>query len=366
MTDNNDDRHDKDPAGSGFGTPSPGSWPRKEPVLDGFDDEETLEEPDRDNDYNTLYSEAEEEELELFEESSEQGDDLFAPGDDSDEEPWEDEEPDGAEHPWPTPTDASELQGGVAASAWSGTAAAAGIDNEPLTPDDLDEEWEDEDYEEPAAQSTWPLGMIAVAVLALVLLAAGGYGVMEQRTAMQEEIRQLRASLATSADPEEVAASREAVAATEQRNAELQAQVDSLALENRQLRDTVAGLEAQLTAQQEALARASAAPPAAAPPKPAAATPEPAAQTRPAPAPKAASENWFVNFGSYSQQATAESWAKRLKTGSGDVVVTTGNRDGRTFYRVRVVSLPNKATANQVARKLEQEYRLERLWVGRQ
>ncbi len=75
--------------------------------------------------------------------------------------------------------------------------------------------------------------------------------------------------------------------------------------------------------------------------------------------------SWFVNFGSYSQRAAADSWAARLKPDSGRAVVTTGSRDGKTFYRVRVIELADRATADRVARQLESEYGLSKLWVGK-
>ncbi len=364
MSDQDDNREQKDPAGEAFTTPA-GGWPRKEPVLGGFDEDEPLEEPDRDNDYNTLYSEVDEEDLDTLDDASDTADDLFTTADvDSDyEEDWEEDEPQGSDNPWPSPAAAAEEQPQQEDTWPPATAGATLYDEASETVEE--EEWEEEEYEEPAQQSMWPLGMIAVAALALVLLAAGGYGVMEQRSAMQEEIRQLQASLATSASPEEVAASREAVSATEQRNAELQQQVDNLTLENRQLKDTVAGLEGQLSAQQEAMAQAKAAPPA---PK-AAPAPKPAAEPKPTPRPApqvASGQGWFVNFGSYGQQATAESWTTRLKPAQGEVVVTTGSKDGRTFYRVRVVNLSSREDAEKIARQLEKEYSLDRLWVGRQ
>ena len=77
------------------------------------------------------------------------------------------------------------------------------------------------------------------------------------------------------------------------------------------------------------------------------------------------SGSWFVNFGSYSKRPTAEAWTGRLKPAAGDVVVTTGEKSGRTFYRVRVINLASEEEANRIARKLEQAYQLPRLWVGR-
>ena len=82
----------------------------------------------------------------------------------------------------------------------------------------------------------------------LLLLGVGGYGVIQQRAAMQEEIRSLQAALATAASPSETTINREAMHTLEQRNSELQATIGSLQLEIHSLQDTARGLESQLTA----------------------------------------------------------------------------------------------------------------------
>ena len=76
--------------------------------------------------------------------------------------------------------------------------------------------------------------------------------------------------------------------------------------------------------------------------------------------------NWFVNFSSYESKDTANSWAARLQPAAGKVVVVSGTRNGDTFYRVRVVELANKKQAQGIARTLEQEYDLSKLWIGEQ
>jgi hypothetical protein len=76
--------------------------------------------------------------------------------------------------------------------------------------------------------------------------------------------------------------------------------------------------------------------------------------------------DWFVNFGSYTVRDTAGTWAAKLKPGAGRVVVLTGDREGKTFYRVRVVDLANRDQAESVARELEAAFDLSKLWVGRQ
>jgi cell division septation protein DedD len=320
---------------------------RREPVFSGFEDDDEYEEPDRDTDYASAYVDDDlEEDFELPEEDDfendvidelEDAEDALDSRDDTD--------------PWPTPKQRPE-------DSW----------DDPLDEDDefldteedtaeADREWQEE-YEEQAA--AWPLGLIAVAILAVVLLAAGGYGVMQQRSATQEEIRELRAQLATAVAPEEVSASRDAQRQLKQRNVEMSMELESLRLENQRLRDTVKGLESQLDAQQKVLAR----------PKPTKPTPT-VAKPKPTPAPAKTAAvstdgNWFVNFSSYSQRAAAEDWAAKLKPSSGRAVVTTGSKDGKTIYRVRVIGLANRESAQKLAGQLESQYGLSKLWVGQQ
>ncbi|MEH6580600.1 MAG: SPOR domain-containing protein [Halioglobus sp.] len=230
-------------------------------------------------------------------------------------------------------------------------------------------EWRQEtpyyDTEEDDTRGHWPVGLIIVAVFALLLLGAGGYGVMQQRAAMQEEIRTLQAAMATSASPDEISASNQTQSVLEERNRELEDAVADLEREVSSLRDTARGLEAQLTLAQsrvqevEKEAKKVAKPVAAA--KPAAPKPAPAKK-----ATQAAAQGWFVNFGSYQKKATANSWAGRLAPAGGSVVVLSGEKNGTTFYRVRVIDLDSKEQAEKIARALEREHDLTKLWIGRQ
>jgi cell division septation protein DedD len=304
--------------------------PRKEPVFSGFDEEDEYEEPDRDTDFAAGYRE---------EEAEDYPEEEFDDGPDEHEEEL-------------TATALMDSDGESLEEDWDDPA------------DEDREEWQDEYQDEYEEQSTqWPLGLIAVAVLALVLLGAGGYGVIQQRAADQEEIRALRAQLATAASPAEVNVSNDALLDAKQRNVELSMALESMKLENRRLTDTVAGLEAQLEAQQKALSRPAPKPAAVAKPSPAPAKPAPAPASKPTAAP--AGGDWFVNFGSYSQRELAESWAAKLKPSAGRSTVTTASKDGRTFYRVRVVDLDSQETADRIARQLESQHGLSKLWVGK-
>ena len=349
-----------------------------------FDEQDDdYEEPDRDTDCATVYTEEDEEYY--LDDPEPVAADIFSQRksggqpDPESESDWEedDEEEWDREERWDDEVEATadERYG----DEWDdnddtrpGAAApAAGLSprREMMDPD-LD--WQEEDaYANEAVEDTgmWPLSLIAVAVVAVLLLAAGGYGVLQQRAAMQEEIRQLQADLATAVTPAEAAASREAARDLGQRNDDLQARLEALTIDNRRLQETVSGLEARLE-ERTAEAQKPASPAATAPEAPApAAKPAP---TRPAAPEKtpvratggAADGGWFVNFGSYSQKAMAESWADRLQPQAGKVVVTTGSKGGELFYRVRVIDLASREQAEQTARKLEGDYGLSRLWVG--
>tara|TARA_R110001592_G_scaffold363043_1_gene679619 strand:- start:107054 stop:108154 length:1101 start_codon:yes stop_codon:yes gene_type:complete len=333
---------------------------RREPVFTDFDEDEDYEEADRDTDYASTYEEEAEDDEYL--------------------EPLEDENPDDNSAEWQLPgaTGTAAVAAGTSENPWDIAEKTDFSEDSNTEPDEddfelegdreeydtetepelLDDEGDYPDELEEAAEHegapSWPLGLVIVGIVALVLLAAGGYGVIQQRSATQEEIRQLQASLATAANPAEVAASREALREMELRNEKLTATVDRLSLENRRLADTVTGLEKQL-----ATAEAAAAKPVVAKPAPA---PRPVAKAKPASA--AAGGSWFVNFGSYGQRSAAESWAKKLKPSAGEAVVAAGTRDGKTFYRVRIIGLADRSAARKVAGQLESAYKLPPLWVG--
>ena len=379
---NHEDSSSK-PGGGGQGPATPPADPRdatpgdrrREPVFTDFDEDEDYEESERDTDYASAYEEEDEDEL----------------------EPLEDDDPDILSLDWqvlgagpagagrsrdtdrnPWAVDDSVEPGddeGDTDAAWSGPDPELELfededDEEEPDNGDPDDDWDDgepdpDEFEDELEAETaenaqrWPLGLVIVGLVALALLAAGGYGVIQQRSAAQQEIRQLQATLATAASPAEVTASREALREMEQRAAQSQATIHALTLENRRLTDTVAGLEAQLAAQKSAPAPA--ARPAPNPP-PTTATPKQASTT--AGASSAQGGDWFVNFSSYGQRSAADKWLRKLKPSAGKAVVIPGARDGRTFYRVRIVGLADRAQAEKVAAQLQSAHNLPPLWVG--
>jgi cell division septation protein DedD len=336
MARDNDDHSGNDNERSHGVSPSPPGKLRQEPTFSPYDEDEAYEESDRDADYTAGYHA-----------------DDDGPEEDYDDEYPGDDEPDLFQHEDRDNEYDSDLQDEDESDTWT----------------------ERENYfeEEEDRQQSWPLSLIAVAIVALVLLVAGGYGVMQQRTATENELRELRAALATNG-PRDLGANRDALEEQKQAFDTLAIEAEALRLENRALSDTVAGLQAQLDELQTALATGPAATPATSSedtqkvePAPEittqAPTPEPPAPAKP-PAPS--SGPWFVNFGSYATRNMAESWAVRLQPGAGKVTVIPNASDGRTLYRLRVIGLPDRESAKQVARKLETDLKVSELWVGKE
>ena len=341
----------KNPLDTGYGSSAQKREPapRREPVFSGFDDDDEYEEPERDSDYASTYVDDSLELEDDLEQEFESADDYL----EEDEVELPDYSDSEEADPWPVAVAEDNRQVTDEAPSEAPYQNEDGGD----AMEDTEEDWEEEYVVE---RTPLPLGLIAVAILAIVLLAAGGYGVMQQRSATQDEIRELRAQLATAAKPAEISTSRSDLRDAKQRNIEMAVAMESLKLENRRLIDTVAGLETQLDAQQKALAKPKPAPaPKASPVKVAPVASKPAATT-------SSGGNWFVNFGSYGQREAAQSWATKLKPDNGNAVVTTGSKDGKTFYRVRVIDLPNRDIAEKIARQLEIQYGLSKLWIGKQ
>jgi cell division septation protein DedD len=231
---------------------------------------------------------------------------------------------------------------------------------------------------------SWPVGLIAVAAVALMLLVAGGYGIIQERSATEEELQQLRGTLTTMASVNNTDASRQALQTLQtlqQSYDGLTSSAEALMQENRRLKNTVTELEIQLERRQalrpnssgsiDTPVLAGATPPESdsadpiAPtlPVPVLATYEPATVK---PVADAASGAWFVNVSSYSARAAAEKWAANIRPDAGKVIVAASTTGGKTYYRVRVIGLADKSAATQVARKLETELSLNTLWVGRE
>lgn len=336
MTRDKDDHANNDnELAHGFDSKPASKPPRQEPTFSQFDEDEDYEEPDRDADYASGYHSDD------VEEDADYEDDFV-----------EDDEPDlfGEED-----------------------SEAKYDDDQDAEDEDESDTWlEKEGYPEEGEGSDqkWPWSLIAVAIVALVLLVAGGYGVMQQRAATEAELRELRAALAnTPSSPEDVGAHRDALEQLQLAYDKLATEAQALRLESRTLADMISGLEAQLGKQQSVpdtssvAGKAEQVKPTSATPKPA--QPVVAQSTAPAatvpkpavtkPAATASSGPWFVNFGSYAKRNVAESWATRLHPGAGKVIIIPNTSDGRSLYRLRVIGLADRESAKQVAHKMETE-----------
>lgn len=323
---------------------------RREPGFGRYQDSshEEYEEPERDTDYFSAYSADDE-----HHDEDEEQDDLFPRRDD---------------------TAVSKVS---SAGSWSSLPASGRKPAEDDEPEDADEWLDDEDdYDaDDEREPTMPLRLIAVAVVAVLLLIVGAYGVLQERASMQDELQELRASLATGVRESDLVDTREALRGLQAAYDSLAAQSSALSQENEQLKEAIATLEAERSGVEapapaaeeqvvEAEPEAGAAPVDEAPQAaPAAAAAPP---SEPAPATAGQAGNWFVNFGSYTSPETAQGWAAKLRPVQGEVVVVPGAKDDQTYYRVRVIGLNGKNAAELVARQLEAEMQVSRLWVGQE
>ena len=306
------------------------------------DDEYEYEEPDRDTDYGSGYGADSDNNTKRFnnETSGDEEQELFS----FEEEPEHFREPD-----------------------------------EPAVEDPNDWPEDRESYNDTQRPQAWPLGLIAVAAVALMLLAAGGYGVMQERAAIEEELGQLREILTTVANSEGAGVNRKTLETLQQSYDRLAQDAETLMRENRGLRNTVSALEIELDASNMTLAASKtvvASPVTTEAIRPASAGTKPlesaragaaSAASKPTTAEPAAttpSKTWFVNVSSFSTRANAEQWAAKVKPIAANVTVAPTNRDGKTYYRVRVAGLANKSVATALARELETSLSINNLWVG--
>jgi cell division septation protein DedD len=311
-------------------------------------------------------------------EATERGDDDFDPYDDEDEEAsgdddYDDEyEDDESDPPLPAAdtyrasSDALQPRNSAAIAAGAATAAMT-RPTSPLTATMSDDDLDDDEPRYTDHRRDVPWLLLGAGALALVLVLAGGYGVMQQRNDLQSEIRELRARLATTPNTDSIAAARE-------EQAQLRAQNTELATAYQALQEETARLQGALEALKAAPPAARASTPAPAPTSrqasAAPSSPAPAASRSPATTPTATPAttaavggDWFVNFAAYGNEATARSWANRLKVSGGKVEVQPIQSNGQRLYRVRVSNIASRAEATRIARTLEQEHKVKP-WVG--
>ena len=227
---------------------------------------------------------------------------------------------------------------------------------------DLNDEPDDEDdLGDSDMTESRPLWPTAVGLIAIVLLAIGGWGLYEERSTLQARIVELensqaKARASATIDPA-------ALSALETDNAALKLQLEGLYRDYEVAMAEITALQAlaesaataddsdnsDMTDYEEADADGSMAEDASGAPQVSPATPG----------------DWFVNIGAYSTPASAENWLARLESaGYNAVTQQVVIDDGRVLHRVRVVGFGSKAAAQTVAQALESEFGVTELWVG--
>ena len=212
----------------------------------------------------------------------------------------------------------------------------------------------------PDASSERPVWPMLVGLVAVVLISVGGWGLFQERAALQARIAELERSQSKASSVNAVDAS--ALSALEADNASLKLQLDGLYRDYELAMAEIANLQdATDTAAQVAVDA----------PEPSATDAEEPAATAAAPdalaSPNAdqAAGRWFVNVGAYSVAQSAENLAETLKGGGFDTIVQeVYTDDGSLLLRVRVIGLEEKSDAQQVAAELEASFGIGPVWVG--
>lgn len=252
-------------------------------------------------------------------------------------------------------------------------------DDEDLDEDDLEEEDDENDAnstnehnsgfdngltdravdtpDDRATRSAWPM---LVGFVAVMLIAVGGWGLFEERAALQARINELERSQSQAQSTTSVDTS--VLSALETDNAALKLQLDGL------YRDYELAM-AEITSLQESREMTTTDAPEEDEGVSAVATkPEvssPTSDTELTLDTDRATGSWFVNIGAYSVPQSAENIAAQLADGGVDAVVQEiSTDDGKVLFRVRVTGLSTKEDARQVGNDLESRYGINPVWVG--
>lgn len=231
--------------------------------------------------------------------------------------------------------------------------------------------------EGPRKLPIWP---IFATVGALVLLGVGGYGAFTERTALQSQVSELKGQLAQKNRQGDLTPAEEQ--ALKDDNQSLRLQLATMREQYEAVSDEIDRLQARVLGAVDAVDTvAETAPPAddtntteVGLPEQTATRPNTteSADTPPVDKPSAASDmvevsagTWFINVASYSREAMAEEWGKRVRDQVKNVVLQAVTVNGRDLYRVRAVGYSDKASAQADAKNLEQQYKIGPLWVGK-
>ena len=252
-------------------------------------------------------------------------------------------------------------------------------DDEDLDEDDLEEEDDENDADssdehnsgfdngltdravdtpdDRATRSAWPM---LVGFVAVMLIAVGGWGLFEERAALQTRINELERSQSQAQSTNSVDTS--VLSALETDNAALKLQLDGL------YRDYELAM-AEITSLQEPRGMTPTDAPeedervSAVATKPEVSTPT--SDTELALDTDETTGSWFVNIGAYSVPQSAENIAAQLADGGVDAVIQKiSTDDGKVLFRVRVTGLSTREDARQVGNDLESRYGINPVWVG--
>ena len=208
-----------------------------------------------------------------------------------------------------------------------------------------------------ATRSAWPM---LVGFVAVMLIAVGGWGLFEERAALQTRINELERSQSQAQSTNSVDTS--VLSALETDNAALKLQLDDL------YRDYELAM-AEITSLQEAREITTTDAPeedervSAVATKPEVSTPT--SDTELTLDTDDATGSWFVNIGAYSVPQSAKDIAAQLADGGVDAVVQeVSTDDGKVLFRVRVIGLSTREDARQFGNDLESRYGINPVWVG--
>ena len=228
----------------------------------------------------------------------------------------------------------------------------------------------------------WPFVTVTAAA---ILLIVGGWGAVQERNELQQEITQLKGQLGQKRSDGDLTGSQEAALLAE--NESMKAQLATLRDEYAQLASEISSLQDRLMGSVEAsedaptvLAVENDTP--AAPEPTAPATPEPVAAADEAQAKEpvdnqtllagnngpdsvaVAGTTWFVNVASHSNRELAATWRDRIAERYDGVRIQEAEVNGRTLFRVRVLGFNTKDAADAARKQLEQAFGIGPLWVG--
>ena len=208
-----------------------------------------------------------------------------------------------------------------------------------------------------ATRSAWPM---LVGFVAVMLIAVGGWGLFEEKAALQTRINELERSQSQAQSTNSVDTS--VLSALETDNTALKLQLDGLYRDYELAMAEIASLqearEMTTTDAPEEDERVSAVAT-----KPEVSTPT--SDTEVTLDTDGATGSWFVNIGAYSVPQSAENIAAQLADGGVDAVVQEiSTDDGKVLFRVRVIGLSTREDARQVGNDLESRYGINPVWVG--